>query len=104
ASDQPYVNSRTLVARLDELNQATTLDPVRKLDISSVLAPMLTRRVEAHAREDVIMAGAAVLTHKARHGQFPDRLQQSTIKPVLDPFAAGTLRYRREGDSFVVYS
>lgn len=50
------------------------------------------------------VGSSAVLAYTGRHGAFPHRLKQATPRPPLDPFGTGPLRYRREGDGFVVYS
>ena len=68
------------------------------------LAQSSAREVWARAQEEVIMAAAGVLAHRARAGAFPDRLEQALATPPTDPFSGRPLQYRREGKGFVVYS
>jgi hypothetical protein len=61
-------------------------------------------QLRTKAREAVLTAGAALLAHKARRDTFPERLEQILPHPPRDPFSGQPLRYRREGEGFVVYS
>jgi hypothetical protein len=61
-------------------------------------------QLRTKARAAVLTAGAAVLAYKARHGAYPERLEQALPQPPLDPFSDQPVRYRREGEGFVVYS
>src|SRR5207244_1431542 len=63
-----------------------------------------TKGVTVQARGAVLSAAAALLVYKARHGAFPDRMEGALAELPLDPFAGRPLRYRREGEGFVVYS
>lgn len=56
------------------------------------------------AQEHVLMAAASVLSYRAKHGAWPERLEQATLWSLRDPFASRPVRYRREADGFVVYS
>jgi hypothetical protein len=50
------------------------------------------------------MAGAALLSYRARHAVFPDCLEDTIPEPSLDPFSGQPFRYHRERDGFVVFS
>lgn len=72
---------------------------------TSVLLPVYDKlSVNAgriQAQEQIAMAGAALLSAKAKTGAFPDTLPTT----FTDPFNSKPLAYRREGDNgFVVYS
>ncbi|HET6386639.1 MAG TPA: hypothetical protein VFJ58_24880 [Armatimonadota bacterium] len=75
---------------------------------AAIMIPALGQAADkeyyAHARERVIMAGAAVLAYRARHGSYPNRLDQAAPNLPLDPFTQKPLLYRREPHGFVVYS
>jgi hypothetical protein len=62
------------------------------------------KEMHVRALEDAVMTGAAVLTYKARHGEWPDRLEQAVSLPPIDPFTGQPLKYRRTEEGFVVYS
>jgi hypothetical protein len=68
------------------------------------VADFAQRRAEWQAQVDITRAAASLLAYKSRHGSFPMTLAEA-LKPVpLDPFDGKPLRYRREGDGFVVFS
>jgi hypothetical protein len=110
SSTRPYPANQTLFTQLDRellANYSTPTDhPVHA--IIGILLPMLGQIghvvAQAEAREEVVMAGAGLLAYKARHGSFPATIEEALSRPPLDPFSGRTLRYRREGDGFVVYS
>jgi hypothetical protein len=105
AADKPYPtalqNSKQVVSRLDN-----------KRDAEHGFANMLvglfgnspTTRARDMARAAVLRAGAALLTWKGKHGSFPEKLGQAINPAPTDPFDLKPLRYRREGNGFVVYS
>jgi hypothetical protein len=74
----------------------------------AVMLPVLDipdeKAMHARAEEDAVMAGAAVLSYRARNGAWPDRLDEVLPRLPLDPFTLRPLRYRRDGDGFVIYS
>jgi hypothetical protein len=85
---------------------SSTNSPVRL--VLAILTEVYSRPVlsgmRSDARAEVVIAGAAVLAYKARHTVLSDRLEEALPQPPLDPFSGEPLRYRREGDGFVVYS
>src|SRR5205823_3939096 len=83
--------------------EAQKRSPVAELaSPAPVLGPMITKAIQARAQEEAIIAGAAVLAYRGRRGAFPIRLEQA-VSRAPDPFGTGSLKYRREGDVFVVY-
>lgn len=105
ASGEPYVRSRALVRRLRELNSDTAGNPVLQLaSPAAVLGDMLTHSTHVRAQEEALKTSAEVLAYAARHGAFPDRLEQAISRPPLDPFGSHPLQYRREANGFVIYS
>lgn len=105
ASEQPYVADKPLLKRLQALTDTEPRNPVQQLAGPALsLGGMITHAVQARAQEEAIIAGAALLAYKGRHGTFPDRLEDAASTPMRDPFSSGPLNYRREGAGFVVYS
>jgi len=49
-------------------------------------------------------AGLALLRQRQAHGAFPETLDVLGLKGLIDPFDEKPLRYRREGEGFLVYS
>ncbi len=49
-------------------------------------------------------AGLALLQYKQAHGAFPETLEALGLEGLIDPFTEEPLRYRPEGQGFVVYS
>jgi hypothetical protein len=76
--------------------------------IAQVLFPVFTqsaaRRTDIHAHVNVVRVAAKLLAWKRVHGGFPDKLEQAVTPAPIDPFDLKPLRYRREGNGFVVYS
>lgn len=63
---------------------------------------MLHMRMVAETR--ITRAGLGLLRHKQEHGAWPENLDVLGIDNVDDPFTEGALRYRPEGERFVLYS
>jgi len=84
----------------------STTSPVHRVlaALTGVYSPALLNGMLSDARAKVVIAGAAVLAYKASHMVLPDRVEQALPEPLLDPFSGEPLKYRREGDGFVVYS
>lgn len=49
-------------------------------------------------------AGLALLRYKQVHGDFPPTLEAVKLEGLVDPYDGKPLRYRVEGDGFLVYS
>jgi hypothetical protein len=85
------------------------LDGERRLShlTSALFFPVFTQAADAYVRreatERTVLAAARVLEFEARHGRFPDRLEEvGALSP--DPFDGEPLRYRQTDDGFRVYS
>lgn len=67
------------------------------------ILPKFAERVQAEdARRAVLLAAAAVLEYRARHGAYPARLTDALPKPPMDPYTGKPLIYQRAGKGFVV--
>jgi hypothetical protein len=105
ACERPYVADKLFLKRLPTLDDTEPRNPVQQLAAPGlVTGGMITHAVQTRAQEEAIIAGAALLAYKGRHGTFPDRLEDAASTPMRDPFSTGPLQYRREGAGFVVYS
>ena len=77
---------------------------------TSILAPAIFRVKEIHcemtAELRITRAGLALLQHKQSQDAFPDTLEALKLKPsdTLDPFSAEPLRYKAQGQGFILYS
>lgn len=56
------------------------------------------------ARRNLLLAGASVLAYQARRGALPDQPGEAGIAAIRDPFSNGSMKYRREGVGFILYS
>jgi hypothetical protein len=101
-----YPARAVLLKQLDDHDKEQPNNPVCRLsaDVYSIIGSTDTQGVRRRAMEDTVMAGAALLAYRARHTSFPDRLEEAIPEPPLDPFRGQPLKYRREGDGFVVFS
>lgn len=70
--------------------------------ITWAMMPAVKARQQALA--ETVRTAAALLAWQARHGHFPDTLAEGLTPTPLDPFDLRPLRYRREGEGFVLYS
>jgi hypothetical protein len=61
-------------------------------------------RAHIQAISDIDRASSSLLAWKAKNGKFPDTLQAAVPIVPTDPFDGKPLRYRREGEGFVIYS
>jgi hypothetical protein len=64
--------------------------------------------LQADASDQMFLAALALQAWRAEHGRYPDSLDALApdILPVVpaDPFGRGPLKYRLEGDKYVLYS
>lgn len=70
----------------------------------SVYSQAITKQTQGEAQQAVVHAAAAVMAYRQQHGALPDTLNQAMQTVPADPFDQQPLRYRLEGDGFVVYS
>lgn len=104
-ADAPYVQAEPI---MNAMNAAVDHDDDNRHALVLVLtdnyARFAVQEAMVQARADVTRISAAVLAWKDRYGSFPDRLDQVMNSLPLDPFDVNALRYRREGEGFVVFS
>ncbi len=104
-ADRPYLQSEPVMSAMSE-----AVDPDR--DRLHVLHLVLTNnygrsadlQAASQAHFEVTRAAAAILSWRARHGALPMALQEAISVPPVDPFDGNSIRYRREGSGFVVFS
>lgn len=70
----------------------------------SVYSQALTKQTQGEAQKAVVSSAAAIMAYRQKHGAFPAELSQAMASIPTDPFDGQTLRYRQEGNGFVVYS
>lgn len=80
----------------------------RRHRLAGRLVPAMSRVNQLHARMTaeihITRAGLALLRQKQERGTWPESLDVLGIDNIDDPFARKPLRYRPEGDGFVLYS
>jgi hypothetical protein len=104
-SDLPY-------AEASRASDAINHDMAQPADGNHILAAIMlpdagrvvSRRALVQATVVVTQAAAEVCLWKAKHGRFPETLAEAMTSVPTDPLDLKPLRYRREGDGFVVYS
>jgi hypothetical protein len=105
ASDLPYPQAS---AKIREAVAPITDSFQKEMLIAAVLFPdftqAATKRTGDEAHANVVRAAAKLLAWKRVHGSFPDKLEQAMPTVPADLFDLKPLRYRREGNGFVVYS
>lgn len=78
-------------------------DPLDILPTTLFLGPLWRPEATVVAQEQILIAAASLLMYHSRHGAFPARLE-TAVPHSFDPFSGHALRYRREGNGFVIYS
>jgi hypothetical protein len=85
------------------------LDPGRARapsDVRSVHTQFLLQRDERASELRLMQVALAAVAYRVERGQYPDslaELEAAGWDTPLDPFSRQPLRYRREGDGFVVW-
>ena len=74
----------------------------RRLGLGGYILTALYCRMANDVR--TVRAGLALLRYKQAHGDFPATLEALNLEGLVDPYNQQPLRYRAEGDGFVVYS
>jgi len=64
---------------------------------------VLARDAEGVGRTRTLILAAALLQYHDRHGEFPDDARAAMSRLPVDPCTGKPLRYRREGEGFVVF-
>ena len=72
--------------------------------VSSLVLQSLVFRASTQAHYNTIEAGVAALEYRAKQGAVPVSMEKAVSPVPLDPFDMNPLRYRIEGEGFVVYS
>lgn len=105
AADLPYPQA---TQKMQQTQAAFMRLKGSKVVIASIFYPLLSKVTAHRAREtataNVTLMAADVFIYKAKHGAFPDRLEQAVVNVPIDPFDLKPLKYKREGKGFVVYS
>lgn len=105
-ADRPYPEARRRLEAIAREAEKVSQSP----DYALAAAPMQTlallpaSKARHQAAAEMVAVGAAVLAWRARQGRLPDTLKECLADVPLDPFDLRPLRYRKEGDGFVVYS
>jgi hypothetical protein len=76
--------------------------------VGGVISAEVDRQWIDHAANAMFLAAVALQAWHAQHGHWPDKLD-ALVPDILaavpqDPFDGAPLRYRREGDKYVLYS
>ncbi len=108
ASTLPYPEAARIFDRIGEMALQPTLIP----HLSKAIIPSLVRAPESIATEKARLLQAATATAVARyelaHGAPPDLLDSLVPAYITsvpeDPFDLHPMRYRREEDSYILYS
>ena len=76
--------------------------------ITSILEPAIGRVNELYAELianlRITRAGLALLQERKVQGVFPDMLEELKIENLDDPFSKELLRYKAQGQGFILYS
>lgn len=76
--------------------------------LTSILMPAIFKVKEIHSETTaelrITRAGLALLQHKQSGDVFPDKLETLKLENINDPFSAEPLRYKAQGQSFILYS
>ena len=108
ARQPTYLRRIALSRRLGAGDEATDRQPV-SASLPNILPgtflrpPTWEKDADMCADAGVTDAGAAVLAYRARHGRYPDRLDQAAPR-TADPFTGGPLHYKQSGAGFIIYS
>ncbi len=96
-------------AKLDALeHEALRYEHLPTRSIAAIMVPVFsqarTKQTQGEAQQAVVHAAAAVMAYKQQNGRLPNTLNQAMQTVPADPFDQQPLRYRLDGDGFVVYS
>lgn len=103
-----------LVQQADSPNEASAM--IRKVEqtrsrlyvITSILEPAVGRVNELYAeliaQMRITRAGLALLQEKKAQSVFPETIEKLKIENLYDPFSKKLLRYKPQGQGFILYS
>jgi hypothetical protein len=105
-ADLPYPEALSAITALTREAEKNANHPDYNLAAMSIVtwAMLPARKARHQAVAETVRTAAALLAWKTRQGHFPDSLAECVSPPPVDPFDLHTLRYRREGEGFVLYS
>ena len=76
--------------------------------LTSMLFPSMIRVKQIHremiAELRITRVGLALLQHKQSRDAFPDTLEALKLSDIIDPYSAEPLRYKAQGQGFILYS
>jgi len=76
--------------------------------LTSMLMPAIFRLKEIHSQMTAEMritrTGMTLLQHKQSRDALPDTLKALELSDITDPFSAEPLRYKAQGQDFILYS
>jgi hypothetical protein len=76
--------------------------------LTKILFPSMIRVKQIHremtAELRITRAGLALLQHKQSRDAFPDTLEALMLSDIIDPYSAEPLRYKAQGQDFILYS
>jgi hypothetical protein len=105
AAGSPYPVRHSRMVQVGE-GSNDEKDPVRTL--SDIFLPVFAGSADREgitmARQNALIASAALLGWRANHNSFPEKLEEALPGLPRDPFTGRFISYRREGEGFVVYS
>ncbi|HEX5322358.1 MAG TPA: hypothetical protein VFW40_01130 [Capsulimonadaceae bacterium] len=103
-ADMPFSTARSAIKAVVADSMRHSASRIFSAYLVPDLADDVSLRAQAQARAEITSAAAAVLAWKATHGSFPDALIDAMPAAPQDPFTGGALRYKNEGQGFVLYS
>ena len=106
AADLPYWQAHSALQAAQAQWEAHSSDSGHLLanQLLPVYVQAEVKQTQNRAQAAVARCAASVLAWKQAHGTFPDTLKQAMPMVPVDPFDGQPLRYRREGNGFVIYS
>ncbi|MHC4242876.1 MAG: hypothetical protein ACYSU4_10760, partial [Planctomycetota bacterium] len=76
--------------------------------LTKMLFPSMIRVKQIHremtAELRITRVGLALLQHKQSRDAFPDTLEALKLSDIIDPYSAEPLRYKAQGQDFILYS
>jgi hypothetical protein len=103
---RPYPERKRLAQQWDDsiADRSTGVAGIFGAMLLPALSQSGPKVLTIQSLEKVVMASAEALAYRAKHGDWPDRLEQFLLYPPIDPFTGRPLKYHRIPDGFVVYS
>ncbi len=106
ALGQPYPQGRDGLSQIEQ--ELSTRTGVGADPLVGVLTPALSRASFLYTRGETNRRATTLVSelkaYKQQFGSYPDSLATLGTSSIVDPFTGQSFAYRREGDSFVLYS